>query len=60
MKLLEAFPLPTCPAQPFGNLEVAVSISFADRWAAGSADVELHAAMGGTAEERRILALVYK
>lgn len=47
----------------FGNVEVAVGISFADRWATGSVDVELHAAMGVTvahAEERRILALLYR
>lgn len=47
----------------FGNVEVAVGISFADRWATGSVDVELRAAMGVTVartEERRILALLYR
>lgn len=46
---------------PFGNVEVAVDVSFADRWATGSVDTELHAAVGVTvahAEERKILALL--
>lgn len=48
---------------PFGNVEVAVDISFADRQATGSVDVELHTAMTVTVahtEERKILVLLYK
>lgn len=48
---------------PFGNVEVAVDVSYAVRWATSLVDMELHAAMGVTVahtEERKILALVYK
>lgn len=37
---------------PFGNVEVAVDISLADRQAAGSVDGELHAAAGVAAAPR--------